>query len=686
MMNAQNPFLQAFDTPFESIPFGSIKKEHYSEALDEGLRRQERNIEAIVSNSETPDFQNTIVALENCDETLSRVAGVLFNLAEAESDDELMAITQKYSPLLTEASNKIFQNAALFAKVKSIYDRRSELALDTEDSMLLQNTYTAFVRSGANLNETDKKRFADLSGKLSLATLNFGQNVLKETNAYRLVVDDEKDLAGLPDYIKESAAIKAKENGLGDDKWMFDLSMPSYFGFMKYAENRELRQQLYMAYNSKGNKGNDNDNNALVRQIVNDRLELARIMGHETYADYRLEKTMAENPANVYALLDKLLEEYKPVAEKEYMRVRDFARQKTGDPDFVLQAWDWSYYSEQLKEDLFDLNDSMLKPYFELERVKQGVFWLAGQLYGLQFIKNDSIDVYHEDVDVYEVRDGNGRFMALLYTDFFPRKGKQGGAWMTEFRDQKICADGTNQRPLVSIVMNFTPPMGDEPSLLTFSEVGTFLHEFGHALHGILSDTKYASMSGTNVYRDFVELPSQLMENFATDKAFLDQVAVHYKTGEAIPDSLVQKIKDAENFNVAYACIRQLGFGFLDMAWHTINEPFSGDVETFENHSCESTDMFPAVIGTCISTAFNHIFSGGYAAGYYGYKWAEVLDADAYAVFKSHGGIDSGIADKFRKEVLSKGGTEHPMTLYKRFKGSEPSIDALLERNGIKKN
>lgn len=683
-MNAQNPFLKAFDTPYQSVPFSKIKTEHYAEALDEGLKQQESNIKAICNNQYNPTFENTIVALEHCDEILSRTTNVLFNLAEADTNDDLVALTQKYSPLLTEASNRIFQNKELFERVKYVYSERKNLNLDTEDSMLLEQTYIAFVRCGAELDENEKKKFAEISSRLSLSTLNFGQNVLKETNDYKLIIDNKDDLEGLPDYIIEAARIRAKENGVDGDKWLFDLSMPSYFNFMKYSAKRNLREQLYLAYNSKGNHGNQNDNKTLVKQIVNDRLAIANLLGYKKFADYKLERTMAESSENVYKLLNELLTYYKPVAMQEFDRVQNFARIMEKQDDFDLQAWDWSYYSEKLKEQQFQLNDSMLKPYFELEKVKQGVFGLAGKLYGLKFEKAPEIDVYHKDVDAYKVSDADGRFMAVLYTDFFPRKGKQGGAWMTEFRGQRV-ENGQNLRPLISIVMNFTPPIEDTPSLLTFSEVETFLHEFGHALHGMLADTKYASLSGTNVYRDFVELPSQLMENFSTDPGFLDMAAKHYETGAPIPMEMIEKIKAAENFNVAYACVRQLNFGYIDMAWHSITEPFDGNPEQFENKASKETSMFPVVKGTCISTAFNHIFSGGYAAGYYSYKWAEVLDADAYSVFKEHGGIDPETASRFRNEILKKGGTEHPMILYKRFKGSEPTIDALLERNGIKK-
>lgn len=681
-MNAANPFLKPFDTPYGSVPFSKIKIEHYSEAMDEGLKEQKQNIEAIAGSGEAPTFANTIAAMENAAPILSRVTGVLFNLAEADNNDDFEALTTKYSPLLTEASSEIFQNEALFKRVKAVYDDRQKLNLDTEDSMLLEDTYKAFIRSGALLDEKDKKEFARLSSQLSSQTLNFGQNVLKDVNAYRMTIEKAEDLSGLPDYMVEAARLRAKELTGRDDCWVFDLSMPSYFGFMKYADDRSLREQLYRAYNSKGCRGNDNDNRALAAEIVNNRLKKAKIMGHENYASYSLERTMAETPERVYALLGQLLEKYMPAAMREREKVEDYARRMTGDEGFSLQAWDWSYYSEKLKEETFSLNDSILKPYFELSRVKAGVFGLAGKLYGLRFEKIEDVDVYHKDVDCYRVSDADGRLMGLLYTDFFPRAGKQGGAWMTEFRGQYM-EDGRDVRPLISIVMNFTPPTESEPSLLTFSEVETFLHEFGHALHGLLSECKYESLSGTNVYRDFVELPSQLMENFSTEKGFLDGVALHYKTGEPIPEELVKSIKDSENFNVAYACVRQLNFGFLDMAWHTLTGEFKGDVEKFELEATRKTAMFPAVDGTCISTAFNHIFSGGYAAGYYSYKWSEVLDADAFAVFKAAGGISPEVAARFRREVLSRGGTEHPMTLYKRFKGSEPTVEALLRRNGI---
>ncbi|NCC99194.1 MAG: M3 family peptidase [Bacteroidia bacterium] len=676
-----NPFLKPFSNIYQTVPFSQIEINDYTEGFNAGLEEQSKNIQTIIDNQDKPTFENTIVAIEHADEILGRVANVLFNLTEAETNNELDELAQKYSPKLTEASNKIFQNEDLFAKVNYIYQNKASLNLDTEDFMLLEETYKAFIKSGANLSKDDKKKFSDISSNLSKLTLSFGQNVLKETNAYSITITDKANLLGLPDYALAAAEQKSKEKGL--EGWTFDLSMPSYSSFMRYAENRELRENLYRAYNSKSNKDNQNDNRNIVKQVVNNRLEIAKLMHKTNFAAYKLENTMAEDTNSVYKLLNELLSNYKPTAEKEFKTICDFAKTYTGDADFQMQSWDWSFFSEKYKEQNYDLNDGMLKPYFELDRVKQGLFWLAGELYGLQFKYNPSIDVYNPEVQAYEVRDKKDELVAILYTDFFPRASKQGGAWMTEFRGERVL-NGKRLIPLISIVMNFTKPIGDTPSLLTFDELTTFLHEFGHSLHGMLANTKYASLSGTNVYRDFVELPSQLMENFATEQAFLDKVGIHYQTGEKIPAELVKKIKDTENYNVAYFCVRQLNFGFLDMAWHTIEETFEGNVEEFEHNACSKTTMFPTIEGTCISTQFNHIFSGGYAAGYYSYKWAEVLDADAYYVFKTHGGIDRATAESFKNNILSKGGTEHPMTLYKRFRGQEPTIDALLKRNGIK--
>ncbi len=679
MINAEsNPILQD-----GFIGFSKIEIKHYTEAFEKGFAEQDKNIKAIISNNDKPTFENTILALEYSDETLSRTCSILFNLTEADTNDDLDALAQKYSPILTEKSNEIMQNEALFKRVKAVYDGRKSLNLDAEDLKLLEDTYTSFVRSGANLGKRDKKEFAELSKALSSLTLEYGQNVLKETNSFSMTLSDTAELKGLPDYVLAEAKQRAKD--AGKEGYLFNLSAPSYMAFMKFADNRDLREKLYSAYNTKGNKGGKNDNNRIVEQIVNKRLRLANIMGCKTYADYKLQRTMAENAGNVYGLLDNLYSNYMPVAEQELEELTLFAKRLSGDSAFTVQPWDWAYYSEKLQEEKYNINEGMLKPYFELGRVKKGVFDLAGKLYGLKFTLNDTIDKYHKDVEVYDVTDGNGNYIATFYADFFPRSSKQGGAWMTEFRCQRI-KNGENLRPYISIVTNFSIPTDSTPSLLSFGEVTTLLHEFGHALHGMLANTKYASMSGTNVYRDFVELPSQFMENYAYEQCFLDDVAVNYKTGEKIPAEYIQKLRDAENFHVAYACIRQLNFGYLDMAWHSIDKSWKASkqykVEDFERNACTKTTLLPSVSGCCVSTAFGHIFSGGYAAGYYSYKWSEVLDADAFEYFKETGVLNPDTARRF-KEMLQAGGTVNPMTLYIKFRGRKPTVDALLKRNGI---
>lgn len=674
-----NVFLQPYNTPFESVPFEEIQLSDYAEALDKGIEQQRLYIDQLAHNPEAPTFENTIAALEEGSDILDRVTAVLFNLNEADTSDELDEIANKYSPILSEESNKIFQNEALFARVKTVYEQEKD-HLTGHQAKLLEDTYQAFVLAGATLDGEKKAKRLEISSQLSTQTLTFGKNVLKETNAFSLHLTQAADVDGLPESALNAARQKASEKGL--EGYVIDLTAPSYIPFMTYANNRELRQKLYMAYNTKGNKGGENDNTQLVKDIVNNRLALAQLMDKADYGSYKLQRTMAQNNASVYALLDELWEAYYPVALQEKATITQYTKQLAGD-DFELRPWDWAYYTEKYKEATYHFSSEELRPYFELNQVIEGVYWLAGQLYGLQFVANDTLQKYHPDVKVYEVYDAQKRYMGLLYTDFFPRQSKRGGAWMTEFRGQWK-KNGVDTRPLISIVMNFTPSTPENPSLLTFDEVQTLLHEFGHALHGLLSDVTYASQSGTNVYRDFVELPSQLMENFADEPHFLAHVAKHYQTGEAIPDSLVQKLKQSRTFLAAYACIRQLSFGYLDMAWHTLTEPYNGDVEQFERMACQKTAFFEPTAGACMSTQFNHLFAGGYAAGYYGYKWAEVLDADAFAVFRAHGGISAEVGERFKACILSKGGTEHPARLYATFKGSEPTIDALLERDGIK--
>ncbi len=679
--SVNNPFLQPYATPHETVPFHLIRLEHYEPAIREGMRQEDEEIAAIVTNTEAPTFANTILPLAESGKLLERVTTVLFNLMSAETCDELEAIAEKMMPELSEHSNNISLSPELFARVKAVYEQRETLTLTPEERQLLEKTYDGFRRNGANLSDADKETYRRLSMELSTLTLRFSQNHLKETNRYELVLTQAEQLKGLPPSAVEAAAHTAAEKG--KEGWVITLQAPSYVPFMKYSDCRDLRRELYMAYNTQCTHDNEQNNFDIVRQLVNHRMELARLLGYTDYADYVLRKRMAEDSAHVYRLLDDLLEAYTPAAHREVAEVEALARRLEGD-DFQLMPWDFSYYSEKLKNEKYQFDEEALRPYFELSRVKEGVFGLATRLYGITFRRNPDIPVYHPDVDAYEVFDTDGSYLAVLYTDFHPRAGKRSGAWMTSYKEQWTEADGTDSRPHVSVTMNFTKPTADKPALLTFSEVTTFLHEFGHALHGMFARTRFQSMSGTNVYWDFVELPSQFMENFAIEKDFLHTFARHYQTDAPIPDEWIQRIVDASNFNVAYSCLRQVSFGLLDMAWYTRREPFSGDVAAYERQAWQRAQLLPPVDSTCMSVQFGHIMSGGYSAGYYSYKWAEVLDADAFSVFKQHGIFDRATADSFRQHILSKGGTEHPMTLYKRFRGQEPTIDALLKRNGIK--
>ena len=683
MINAQNPFFEKYNTPHQTVPFDKIKNEHYEPAMLEGIKLHEAEIEAIINNHEAPTFANTIVAYEKSGKFLDRVTTVFGNLRSAETNDDLQKIAQKMIPLLSEHSNNVSLNEKLFQRVKAVYKQKSKLSLTIEQAKLLDDIYDGFVRRGANLQGEARNKYRELSKKLSTLTLQFGENNLKETNNFQLVLTQKEQLAGLPEGIVEAAAQTAREKGV--EGWVITLHAPSYVPFMTYASNRELRKELYMAYNTKCTKDNEFNTLEIVKDLVNTRMQIAQLLGYKSYADYTLKERMAESSKNVYKLLDQLLDAYTPTAKAEYNEVQELARSTQG-KEFRLMPWDWSYYSDQLKNKKFSLNDEMLRPYFELSNVKEGVFGLATRLYGITFRKNSEIPVYHPDVDAYEVLDKDGSFLAVLYTDFHPRAGKRAGAWMTSFKGQWIDDQtGENSRPHITLVMNFTKPTESKPALLTFDEVNTFLHEFGHGLHGIFANTHYESLSGTSVYRDFVELPSQIMENFAVEKDFLSTFAKHYQTGEIIPDTLVQRIIDSSNFNVAYACLRQVSFGLLDMGWYTRTTPFTGDVKAYEQKAWEKAQILPVVEGTCMSAQFSHIFAGGYSAGYYSYKWAEVLDADAFSLFMQKGIFNQEVAQSFRNNILSKGGTEHPMTLYKRFRGQEPSIDALLIRNGIKK-
>lgn len=677
----QNPFLHTYHTPHQTTPFNLIQLSDYEPAIREGMRIEDEEIKAITDNPEPPTFSNTVLALERAGQLLDRVTTVLFNLMSAETCDEMEAIAEKMMPELSEHSNNISLNEKLFERIKCVYTQREPLNLTPEERRLLEKTYDGFIRNGANLSDADKETFRKLSMELSTLTLRFSQNHLKETNKYELVLTSEAELEGLPESIIEAAAHTAKEKG--KEGWIITLQAPSYVPFMKYSSNRNLRKELYMAYNTQCTHRDELDNTDIVKQLVNLRMELAQLLGFTDYADYVLRKRMAENSEHVYQLLNQLLDAYTPTAHKEVAEIEALAQEMEG-KDFRLMPWDFSYYAEKLKNKKFNLDEEALRPYFELSKVKEGVFGLATRLYGITFRENKDIPVYHPDVQAYEVFDKDGSYLAVLYTDFHPRAGKRSGAWMTEYKEQWIDENGNNSRPHVSVTMNFTKPTAEKPALLTFSEVTTFLHEFGHALHGMFANTHFQSMSGTNVYWDFVELPSQIMENFAVEKDFLNTFARHYQTNEPIPEELVKRIVDASNFNVAYACLRQVSFGLLDMAWYTRRTAFDGDVKEYEKASWTRAQILPQIDETCMSVQFGHIMSGGYSAGYYSYKWAEVLDADAFSVFKEKGIFNTEVAQSFRDNILSKGGTEHPMTLYKRFRGQEPTIDALLIRNGIK--
>ena len=676
-LDMSNPLLAAWDTPHETPPFSEIKLENYEPAFDAAIACSRAEVEAIVKNPKKPTFGNTIVALERQGELLNRISGLFFNLLEADSSDEMQEIAQRVQPKLTELSNDISLDPELFARVKYVYEHPGRLK--KEDKKLLEDTYKGFARSGAALSDADKELYRQYSSELSALTLQFGQNALAATNAFTLNITDPKVVAELPAFVKEGMAAEAKARG--EKGWTVTLQYPSYLPFMTYSSNRALKEKLWRASGSKA-LGGQFDNTEIVKKIVNTRLKIANLLGYKCYADYVLENRMAENTKTVNDFLAELLGETKAYADADYRMVADYAASLGFKGE--LMPWDWAYYTEKYKDEKYALNDELVKPYLKLENVKKGVFMLANKLYGLNFTPNEKIAVYHPDVTAYDVTDADGRFMAVLYLDFFPRASKRSGAWMTEFRGTKI-EDGVETRPLVSLVMNFTKPTETTPSLLTFDEMETFLHEFGHALHGMLGEGRYESLTGTSVYRDFVELPSQIMENWATEKEFLDLWAVHYETGEPIPAEIVDRIVAAQNYLAAYANVRQLSFGMTDMAWHTLTEPFEGDVEQFEVASMAPTQVMPVIAGTAMAPSFGHIFSGGYAAGYYGYKWAEVLEADAFSLFKEKGIFSREVASSFRDNILSKGGTEHPMKLYEKFRGHKPETKALIEKMGLGK-
>lgn len=680
MASANNPLEQPFEsTVLETVPFSKIDNSMWMPAIERGIEIANKEIDAIVNNPEAPTFDNTIKALELTGQDLNRALNVFFPLLSADSDDEMMNISMVASQKLSDYSTAITLNEGLWKRVKQVYESRNKFKLDPEDQMLLQRTYDSFALSGANLVGEDRETYRRLSAELSELTTAFGQNVLRELNTYEVILE-EADLAGLPESSVVAAAEAAKAKGQ-ESKYLFTLDQPVYMAFMKYSDRRDLREKMYRLYSSRNTKG-EFSNLENIKRISELRLEIARLLGHKTYAAHSLQRTMAEKPEAVYDLLDRLREAYKPALKAEMDELSEFASRIEG-KKIEIMPWDYSYYSNKLKAEKYSFDEEAMRPYFDLNNVISGVFGLATKLYGLKFRENPDIEVYHPDVKAFEVSDSDGKYIGVIYTDFFPRSSKRPGAWMTGFKDQFIAEDGKNSRPHVSIVMNFTKPTADKPSLLTPYEVETFLHEFGHALHGLLADTKYASLSGTSVYRDFVELPSQFNENYLTEKEFLDGFARHYQTGEQIPRELVDRLIEASRYGAAYACMRQLAFGYLDMAWHTIEAPVD-DASAFEQKAVESVAIFAPVDGTMISPQFSHIFAGGYAAGYYSYKWAEVLDADAFAEFKKHGIFDRATADSFRNNILTRGGTENPAELYRRFRGQDPTIDALLIRDGIK--
>ena len=679
-IEAENPLVKEWNTPFQTPPFNSIKTEHYKPAMLYAIEQAKQEVNAIIVNRARPDFENTIVALERAGGLLNRISGVFFNINECMTSDQLQQIYMEIIPDLTAYGNDVSMNPLLFAKVKEVYDQRDDIALTTEQRMLLEKTYKSFIRSGALLEGAAKEEYRKVSEELSMLTNQYQMNVLAEQNAFFLNITNKKDLAGLPDYVIAAAREEAKARK--QKGWTFTLQYPSFSPFMQYADNRDLREKMWRASAFEANNNNDKDNKEIARKIANLRLRMAQLLGYSSYAEYALEERMAQNPQTVNKFINDLFEASMPFAEKEVKEVQDYANAH----GFVgqIQRWDFSYWSEKLKNDKYAMDPNMFKPYFKLENVKKGVFDLADRLYNIEFRENKQIEKYHPDVTVYEVYDkADGKFLAVLYMDFFPRESKRSGAWMTAFREQYIDENGNDVRPLIQLVCNFTKPTSKEPSLLTFDEVNTFLHEFGHCLHGIFASGTYQSISGTSVYRDFVELPSQIMENFATEKEFLDMFAVHYKTGEKIPQELIDKLIASQRYLAGYMSVRQLSFGMIDMAWHTITSPYTGDVIAMEKNAIAKTELMPVVENSVMTTSFGHIFAGGYAAGYYGYKWAEVLDADAFAAFKEKGIFNREVSTSFRKNILSQGGKKHPMELYKAFRGHEPTNEALLRRCGF---
>lgn len=681
----QNPFFAPYDTPHNTVPFDKITTADYEEAFMEGIKREDEEIDAIINNPEEPTFDNTLIHIdeskgEHYYDLLGRVSETFSCMLSAETNDELDALAQKMSPILTKHANDISLNEKLFERTKYVYEHHRKLT--PEEQMLLTTSYDGFVRSGALLDKEGKDKLRKITEEASMLSLQFSQNLLKENKAFELLITDKSQLDGLPASAIEAARQSAKEKG--KEGWLFNLDYPSYSPFMTHSTQRELRKKIFMARGTEGTHNNENNNLDICKRLINLRRELAQLLGYDTYADYVLKYRMASNVNNVYKLLNDLIDAYKPAAEQDVKDIEQMAKKLEGE-NFELEPWDFSFYSHKLQMERYNLDAEMLRPYLEISNVIKGVFGLATKLYGITFKENKDIPVYHPDVKAYEVFDKDGSYLAVLYADFYPRKGKQGGAWMTEFQGQWIDHKGNNIRPHVSLVMNLTKPTEDKPALLTLSEVETFLHEFGHALHGMFANTRFASLSGTNVWWDFVELPSQFMENYAVEKDFLRTFAFHYKIGEPIPDELIDRIVKCRNYLVGYSCMRQVSFGLLDMAYYTMKEPFTADIIPFEKQAWKKAIVTKQLPNTCMTTQFSHIMAGGYAAGYYSYKWAEVLEADAFSVFKKNGIFDRKTAQSFRDNILSKGGTEHPAVLYRRFRGQDPTIDALLERNGIKR-
>jgi len=677
--HSDNPLLAEYETPFNVPPFDKIKDEHFRPAFEEAIRIHNLEVDSIVNNTEAPTFLNTIVALENAGSLLSNVSSVFGNLNSANTNDTIQAIAKDMAPILSAHRDNISLNAKLFERVKTVYNTKEAFGLDAEDLKLLEETYKGFVRSGANLSGTDKEKLKKINADLSVLTTEFGQNLLAENNAYELVVDKKEDLAGLPDGLISAAAETAKAKGK-EGKWVFTLSNPSVMPFLQYADNRELRKQIWNAYQLRGSNGNDQDNNEVLIKIANLRLEKANLLGYPSHAAYVLEESMASNPANAYALLNKL---WTPALNKAKAEAVDIkAEMNAGGFDFDVAPYDWRYYAEKIRSKRFNLNEEEIKPYFSLTAVREGAFATAHKLWGISFVALNNVPTYHEEVEVYEVKDKDGAHLGLLYADFFPRESKRGGAWMSSFRNQYM-QNGKRVAPVVTIVCNFTKPVGDQPALLTFDEATTLFHEFGHALHGLFSNVKYKSLSGTSVSRDFVELPSQVMENWAGDAEVLKTYAKHYKTGEAIPDSLITKMQNAGTFNQGFATTEYVAASLLDMDYHAATKPIKTDAKTFEKTAMDKIGLIEAIIPRYRSPYFQHIFAGGYSAGYYAYIWAEVLDADAFAAFKEKGLYDQATAESFRRNILEKGGTQDPAKLYKAFRGKDPDPVHLMKKRGL---